>query len=100
MVNVLLICRLGQTIDYVSVKTRDPFPQKHCFSDHLKHKKSLDGEHTKSLYSPDVRIWSNRLPKITKILSFRFAQRSTKRNKYAQRKPANPKRHQATKFPN
>ena len=62
-----LICRPEQTIDYVIAQTVDLFvPSKFYLPETLKHLRTSDDEHTKSLYCPSVPI---AFPQMQKPLS-------------------------------
>ena len=88
-----LICRRGQTIDYV-IADSGSVPSKFYIPERLKHLTTLDDEHTKSLCSPSVSI---AFPQMQKSLSsvllkrvYPFSMRM--RSKSTQRKLASHKK--------
>ena len=81
------------------INTRS-IPSKFYIPDRLKQSKILDNEHTKSLYSPSVRIIFPQMQKsLTSVLPKRvYAVSLRMHNKSAQRKPAKQEKHHVTKF--
>ena len=82
-----LICRRGQTKDYVIAQTVDLFRQNFKSPERLKHLRTLDDERANSLYSLSVPIafpqrqksLSSVLPKRVYLFSMRMHSKSTQR---------------------
>ena len=82
-----LISRRRQTIDYVISQILELFRQNFCIPEHLKHLRTLENEHRKSLYAPSVPIafslmhkpLSPVLPKRVYPVSMRMPSKSTQR---------------------